>query len=415
MAIIKPFQGIRPKKGLEEKVASVPYDVLNSVEARIEAKGNPYSFLHIIKPEIDLPETVDVYDASVYEKAKSNFAKALDEGVMVQEGEAALYIYQLKMNEWEQTGIVCCTSVDDYFNDVIKKHELTRPVKEKDRITHMHVTQIHSGPVFSTYPEVDEIDAIVDDIKIQQTPVYDFTASDGVHHTLWVVSNDELLGSLVKLFSEKVPYIYIADGHHRAASSAKVGAQLKEENPNHNGNEEYNFALSVLFPANQLHIIDYNRTVKDIKGYTAEEFIERVGGTFTVEKRGKDPVKPASLHEFGMYLDGNWYHLVAKEGTYDDNDPIEVLDVTILHKHMMEDVLGIVDVRADERIDFVGGIRGMSELEKRVDGGDMKAAFSLYPVTIKQLIDIADSGKVMPPKSTWFEPKLRSGLVVHKF
>ncbi|MBL4716531.1 MAG: DUF1015 domain-containing protein [Bacteroidia bacterium] len=411
MAILKPFKGIRPVKEKAEKVASRPYDVLNSQEARVEVDGNPDSFLHVLKPEIDLPEGTDVYSQEVYNKGRENFNTMLREGVLMQDDTECLYVYAQKMNGQTQYGLVGCASVEDYFNDVIKKHELTRPDKEKDRMTHVDVTNINAGPVFLTYPDVLEMDDIINDI-IQNDPEYDFTAVDGIRHTLWVVGDDDHINKLVDLF-DQVPATYIADGHHRTASAALVGKSRKENNPSHNGDEEYNYFLAVHFPASQLNIIDYNRVVKDLHGLTSEEFIQKLSENFEVNEVGSEQFKPSHLHEFGMYMDGKWYSLKANEETYDDNDPIGVLDVTILSNQILDPILAIKDLRTDKRIDFVGGIRGLGELEKRVDSGEMKVAFALFPVSIEQLINISDTNNIMPPKTTWFEPKLRSGLIVH--
>ena len=415
MASIKAFKGFRPPQELAEKVASRPYDVLNSAEARVEAQGNAHSFLHINKPEIDVPENVDLYDESVYQKGRENLDRFINEGYLVQDDSTCMYIYRQEMWGKKQTGLVACSSIDDYFNDIIKKHEFTRPVKENDRIKHMETLSAHVGPVFLTYPAVDEIDALVNDFVANNDPVYDFDAGDGVQHTLWVVNNAALTDRLSGLFEEKVPFTYIADGHHRAASSAKVGKKLRDANPNHNGSEHYNHFLSVLFPANQLTIIDYNRVLTDLNGHSKEELLEKLSEHFDIEEKGAGEYKPQQLHEFSMYLDGNWYKMTAHSNTYDDNDPIGVLDVTILSEKVFGPIFGIEDLRRDKRIEFVGGIRGLGELSKRVNSGEMAIAFALYPVTIEQLINIADSGNVMPPKSTWFEPKLRSGLVIHQF
>lgn len=412
MAIIKPFKGIRPVKDKAHLVASRPYDVLNSEEARIEAQDNPCSFLHVSKSEIDLPGDTDHYDMSVYLKAKENFERMLNDGIFIQDEQECLYIYAQTMNGRTQYGLVGCSSVDDYFNGAIKKHELTRADKEKDRFMHVDVTNINSGPVFLTYPDVPEINAIVDKI-IKNKPEYDFMAVDGIKHTLWIVNEKETINNLVNHFN-KIQNTYIADGHHRTASAALAGKKRKEANPNHTGNEEYNYFLSVLFPASQLSIIDYNRVIKDLNGNTPEEFLQKLEDNFTVEEKGKSPYKPQKLHEFGMYLSKKWYTLTAMEGTYDKHDPVGVLDVTILSDNILKPLLGIKDIRTDNRIDFIGGIRGLKELARRVDSGEMSIAFALYPVTIEQLLNIADTNKIMPPKTTWFEPKLRSGLVVHR-
>lgn len=414
MAVIKPFNGWRPKPELATKVASRPYDVLNSEEAREEAMGNEYSFLHVCKPEIDLPESVDHYDDAVYAKAVENWKKFQENGTFDQDTKSSMYVYRQIMNGHEQTGLVANSSIEDYFNDIIKKHEFTRPEKENDRIRHMFELQCHPEPVFLTYPDVAEIDAIINKV-VATKPVYDFTADDGIQHTFWVIGDKKKINSLEKLFSTKVPFTYIADGHHRSASSAKVGKRMAENNPSHTGEEEYNFFLSVIFPASQLMIMDYNRLITDLNNLKPEEFFRLIDEKFIIQHIGKTAYKPQHLHEFGLYFEGEWYRLVARQGTYNDNDPIDVLDVTIMSNHLLDPILGIKDQRTDKRIDFVGGIRGLGELEKRVNSGEMKLAISLFPVSIQQLINIADSGNVMPPKSTWFEPKLRSGLVVHTF
>lgn len=412
MAIIRPFKGVRPKKEYAKQVASKPYDVLNTAEAREEAKGNPHSFLQVVRSEISLPDTVDIHSQEVYEKARENFEKLVSNGVMFDENQNCYYLYQQEMNNHKQVGLIACSSIEDYENDIIKKHEFTRPVKENDRINHVKTSGIHSGPVFLTYPENDEIDTIVN-AQIAAEPEYNFTADDGVIHTLWVVNDAATIDQLSSLFENQVDATYIADGHHRAASAYKVGKAKREANANHTGDEEYNFFLSVLFPANQLSVIDYNRVVRDLNGLNEDVFLEKVKEKFSIEEVNS-LFKPSDLHEFGMYLSGKWYKLVAKAGSYDDDDPVGVLDVSILQSNLLSPILNITDPRTDDRVDFVGGIRGLEELEKRVNSGEMKAAFALYPVTIQQLIDIADSGNVMPPKSTWFEPKLRSGVVVHR-
>ncbi len=414
MAIIKPFKGFRPKQGLEKLIAAKPYDVLNSEEARTEKGDNNYSFYRINKPEVDLDPSIDLYDEKVYATAKSNLDLFIQEDWLQQDTTENYYIYKQRMGTHEQYGLVLCASIEDYFNDVIKKHEFTRPDKENDRIKHMDTLSAHVGPVFTCYNDVKEINDIVA-AEITKTPVYDFTADDGVGHTLWVVNQADTVAAITQLFKEKVPFTYIADGHHRAASSAKVGQRRKEANPNHTGEEEYNYFLSVLFPASQLSIIDYNRVVKDLNGLSFEEFIAKASEKFEIEKIGTTIYKPSKLHEFSFYYDNNWYKMTAKTGTYNDADPIGVLDITVLSNNLLSPILGIHDQRTDKRIDFVGGIRGLGELEKRVNSGEMKIAFAIYPVTIQQLINIADSGNVMPPKTTWFEPKLRSGLVVHTF
>jgi uncharacterized protein (DUF1015 family) len=413
MAILKAFNGLRPPVEIAKQLASRPYDVLNSTEARNEAKGNPYSLLHIIKPEIDLPEDTNLYSVEVYNKARSNFDMFKEKGWLVPDTEAYLYIYAQTMFGKTQYGIVGCASVDDYMNNVIKKHELTRPDKEEDRMKHVRVNNANMEPVFFSYPAVAEIDDIVKAYVGSNKADYDFTADDGVGHHFWVLRNKGMIGRIIELF-DTLPATYVADGHHRTAAAALVGNEKKKNNPNHTGNEEYNFFLAVHFPDDQLTIIDYNRVVKDLNGLTPAELLQKLNEGFEVKKVGADIYKPKKLHEFSMYLEGTWYSLTAKPGTYDDNDPIGVLDVTILTNEVLDPLLGIQDLRRSKRIDFVGGIRGLGELKKRVDSGEMKVAFALFPVSMKQLIDIADSGQIMPPKTTWFEPKLRSGLVVHE-
>jgi uncharacterized protein (DUF1015 family) len=413
MAILKPFKGLRPPASIAKDLASRPYDVLNSDEAREEAKGNKYSLLHIIKPEIDLPATLDIHSQPVYDKAKENFELFKLHGWLVPDSKGLLYIYAQTMNGKTQYGMVGCAGVADYLDGIIKKHELTRKDKEEDRMKHVRITNANMEPVFFTYPAVAEIDEIVAGFVKEHKPVYDFTADDGVGHHFWVIEDHEINNKIVGLFAARVPFTYVADGHHRTAAAALVGNEKKLNNPNHNGTEEYNYFLAVHFPDNQLSIIDYNRVVKDLNGLSNEEFLKKLEVVFTIEKIGNKIYKPASLHNFGLYLDGTWYSMTAKDGTFNDADPIGVLDVTILSRLVLDNILGITDLRTSTRIDFVGGIRGLGELEKRVDSGEMKAAFALYPVSMKQLIDIADSGNIMPPKTTWFEPKLRSGLVVH--
>lgn len=413
MAILKPFKGLRPPARIAKELASRPYDVLNSQEAREEAKGNPCSLLHIIKPEIDLPETTDIHSQAVYDKAKENFSLFRNNGWLVPDEKEMLYIYAQTMNGKTQYGIVGCAGVSDYMNGIIKKHELTRKDKEEDRMKHVRITNANMEPVFFTYPAVDEIDAIVARVVGAAGPVYDFTATDGVGHHFWVIKEEATIRKITDLFKTRVPYTYVADGHHRTAAAALVGNEKKLGNPAHTGNEEYNYFLAVHFPDNQLSIIDYNRVVKDLNGLTEAEFLRRLETVFNVEEKGNDIYKPSRLHNFSLYLGGKWYSLIAREGTFNDADPIGVLDVTILSRLVLDQILGIADLRTSNRIDFVGGIRGLGELKKRVDSGEMKAAFALFPVSMKQLIDIADSGNIMPPKTTWFEPKLRSGLVVH--
>ncbi|HSG68070.1 MAG TPA: DUF1015 family protein [Bacteroidales bacterium] len=412
MAILKAFKGLRPPKDIAKALASRPYDVLNSEEAREEAAGNQYSLLHIIKPEIDLDPDVDVHAKEVYEKAVENFNKFRKNGWLVQDDKEHLYIYAQTMYGKTQYGIVGCAAVEDYMNGIIKKHELTRPDKEEDRMKHVRINSANMEPVFFSYPAVKEIDSIIEKYVKENEAVYDFTADDNIGHHFWVIREKEINDRIIDLFAG-IPSTYVADGHHRTAAAALVGNERKSANPGHTGNEEYNFFLAVHFPDNQLTIIDYNRVVKDLNGLSNEEFLAKLSAVFLVEDKGNEIYKPAQLHEFSMYLSGRWYALKARQGTYDDNDPIGVLDVTILSQHVLDNILGIKDLRRDKRIDFVGGIRGLGELKKRVDSGEMKVAFALYPVSMKQLIDIADTGNIMPPKTTWFEPKLRSGLVVH--
>jgi uncharacterized protein (DUF1015 family) len=406
MAIVVPFKALRPQPQFAANVASRPYDVLNSAEAKIEARGNPNSFLHITKSEIDLPDNVDIHSQQVYEKAKENLNAFIQRGVLFREDKPCFYIYQLVMDGRSQTGIVAASSIDDYDNDVIKKHEFTRPEKELDRITHIKTTDAQTGNVFLAYKNVAELDELIEKWKTSHNPVYDFTADDGIRHTVWVVNVDSAINEIGKLFKEKVPVTYIADGHHRAASAAKVRNELGAKHPS-----EADYFLTTLFPSNQLHILDYNRLIKDLNGIDKSSFIEQLKADFDVTP-AESAVAPSKLHEFGMYLNKKWYRLEAKPGSY-TNDPIGVLDVTVLSEKVLKKHLGIQDQRTDKRIDFVGGIRGLGELEKRVNSGEMTIAFSLYPVSIEQLFNIADSGNVMPPKSTWFEPKLRDGLLTH--
>ena len=408
---IKPFKALRPLAGKAAQVASRPYDVLDSQEARIEAGDNPCSFLRIVKPEITLPDGTDPYSPQVYAAGKTNFQAMLDEGIFFQDQQECLYVYELVREGRSQSGIVACAWVEDYLQDRIKKHELTRPEKEQDRVNHVRVSMMNAEPVFLAYRPDAALDTVVKAIK-QGDPVYDFTADDGVVHRLWVVSDQAVINTIVTAFAG-IPVTYVADGHHRTAAAARVGEELKNANPNHTGEEEYNYFLAVHFPADQLQILDYNRVVKDLNGSSPEEFIKKVSRSFTVEKKGSTYYKPRNLHEIGMYLDGNWYALTAHLDTYDDADTIGVLDNTILSQQILGPVLSITDLRSDKRIDFVGGIRGLQELQRRVDSGEMKVAFAMFPVSMLQLLDVADSGNIMPPKSTWFEPKLRSGLFVH--
>lgn len=414
MAIIRPFKALRPQEDLAKQVASRPYDVLNSEEAKQEAAGNNYSFLRITKPEIDLPTGIDVHSPEVYEKARKNLELFMQNSTLLSEEKPCYYIYQLTMPAMQssgtgvksisQTGLVCISSIDDYFKNVIKKHELTRPEKEKDRIDHMKATRAQTGNVFLAYRDVMEVNALINGWKTTNKPVYDFIADDGIQHTVWIINREAVIDSITRLFETNVPFTYIADGHHRAASAAKVSKEFPDS-------ENAKYFLTTIFPASQLSILDYNRVVKDLDGMRKEKFISALQEDFLITL-SPEPVRPAQLHEFGMYMDGQWYILFPREGSY-RNDPISVLDVTILQKNILDKILDIEDPRTDKRIDFVGGIRGLKELEKRVNSGEMTVAFSLYPVTIEQLFAIADSGKTMPPKSTWFEPKLRDGLLTH--
>jgi len=413
MAILKPFRGFRPAKELVDRIASRPYDVLNSDEARSEAEDNPYTFLHVVKPEIDLPPDTDHYADIVYETGRNNLKKLISEGTFSQDEDDVYYIYAQTLWGKTQYGLVACASVEDYLNRIIRKHELTRPDKEEDRKNHIRVTNFNAEPVFFTYPDNGNIDAIVEKV-IKGKPEYDFSTKDGVRHTLWIIDDKRDIVDIERIFNDEVEYTYVADGHHRTAAAAHVGEERKKANPNHTGNEQYNYFLAVHFPASQLTIIDYNRVVEDLNGNSHEEFIEKIQKNFDVQEIGTDPYKPAVLHEFSMYLEGKWYVLKAKDNTYDDNDPIGCLDVTVLSNALLDPILDIKDLRKSKRIDFVGGIRGLEELERRVDSGEMAVAFALYPVSMDQLINIADTGNIMPPKTTWFEPKLRSGLVIHE-
>lgn len=413
MATIKPFKGIRPPKSLVEKVESRPYDVLNSEEARAEAGDNEMSLYHIIKPEIDFEPGTSEYDPRVYDKAAENFKKFKDNGWLVQDNEEHYYIYAQTMGNKTQYGIVVGARVEDYMNGTIKKHELTRRDKEEDRMKHVRVNNANIEPVFFAYPDNEKLNALLE--KYAKTePEYDFIAPiDGFGHKFWVISDKEDIDLITNEFAA-MPSLYIADGHHRSAAAALVGAEKAKQNPNHTGNEEYNYFMAVCFQASQLTILDYNRVVTDLNGYSSEDFLKALEKNFMVENKGTDLYKPTALHNFSMYLDGNWYSLTAKEGTYNPNDPIGVLDVDVSSRLIFDELLGIKDFRSDKRIDFVGGLRGLEELKRRVDSGEMKMALALYPVTMKQIMDIADSGKIMPPKATWFEPKLRSGLIIHE-
>lgn len=413
MATIKPFKGIRPPQNLVERVASRPYDVLNSAEARAEAEGNEMSLYRIIRPEIDFSVGTDEHEPQVYDKAAENFALFRRNGWLVQDEEESYYVYAQTMNGKTQYGLVVGAYVDDYLNGVIKKHELTRRDKEEDRMKHVRVNNANIEPVFFAYPSNAEVNAIV--AKYTATnPVYDFVAEhDGFGHQFWVISDKADIARITELFAQ-MPALYIADGHHRSAAAALVGAEKAKQNPNHRGDEEYNYFMAVCFPDDQLTIIDYNRVVKDLNGLTDEEFLAKLNIHFEVEKKGTEIYKPQALHNFSMYLSGNWYSLTAKPGTYDDHDPIGILDVTISSNLILDEILDLRDLRSNKRIDFVGGIRGLGELARRVDSGEMRVALALYPVSMQQIIDIADSGNIMPPKTTWFEPKLRSGLVIHE-
>ena len=409
---VKPFKGVRPPKELVREVASRPYDVLNSEEARKEAEGNEKSLYHIIKPEIDFPEGKDEHDADVYEKAAENFRLFQQKGWLVQDDREMYYVYAQTMNGKTQYGIVVGAYVDDYMTGKIKKHELTRRDKEEDRMKHVRITNANLEPVFFAYPDRPELDDIVKRIT-SAVPEYDFVSEDAVGHRFWLVSDQEDIDRITRIF-DSIPAMYIADGHHRSAAAALVGAEKARNNPNHNGDEEYNYFMAVCFPQSQLTIIDYNRLVKDLNGLTAEEFLQRLEKNFIVEPTGTEIQKPRGLHNFSIYLDGKSYNVTARPTIINDDDPIEQLDVTITSRYILDEILGIKDLRSDKRIDFVGGIRGLGELKKRVDSGEMALAIALYPVSMKQLMDIADSGNIMPPKTTWFEPKLRSGIVIHK-
>lgn len=413
MAKIKPFRGVRPPREYVEEVESRPYDVLDSEEARAEAGDNEKSLYHIIKPEIDFAPGTSEYDPRVYEKAAENFKKFQDKGWLVQDAKEQYYIYAQTMNGKTQYGLVVCAYVDDYLNGVIKKHELTRRDKEEDRMKHVRVNNANIEPVFFAYPDNAVLDALIMRYA-GTTPEYDFIAPvDGFRHQFWVISDDADIATVTAEFA-KMPSLYIADGHHRSAAAALVGAEKARQDPNHDGTEEYNYFMAVCFQASQLTILDYNRVVKDLNGLSSSEFLAALGKNFEVEQKGEAEYRPRRLHEFSLYLDGRWYSLTAKPGTFDDTDPIGVLDVDISSRLILDEILGIKDLRSDKRIDFVGGLRGLGELKRRVDSGEMRMALALYPVTMKQIMDIADSGKIMPPKATWFEPKLRSGLVIHK-
>lgn len=412
MAILRPFRAVRPIEKLVDKVAALPYDVMSSEEAREMVKSNPYSFLHIDKAEIDLDSSIDIYDKRVYEKAKENLNNMIKDGIYIKEECPRLYVYRQTMNGRSQTGIVACVAIDEYINNVIKKHEHTRPDKEEDRINHVNYCNANTGPIFLTYRHRGEINNIVSKWTALE-PIYNFIEEDGVGHTVWVIQDNNDAERLKELFKD-VESLYIADGHHRAASAVKVGLMRREENPNYTGDEEFNYFLAVIFPDKDLRIMDYNRVVKDLNGLSTEEYMLRLTEKFEVSLyEGDGPCKPASKHTYGMYLEGKWYMLAAKDGTYNSDDPVAKLDVSILQNNLLTPILGIDDPRTSKRIDFVGGIRGLKELERRVDK-DMKAAFAMYPTTIDELMAISDAGEIMPPKSTWFEPKLRSGIFIHE-
>lgn len=412
MAKVKPFKGVRPPRQYVDKVASRPYDVLNSEEARTEAAGNPQSLYHIIKPEIDFEAGMDEHDPKVYDKAVENFNAFQTAGWLVQDEKEHYYIYAQTMDGRTQYGIVLAANVDDYMSGAIKKHELTRRDKEEDRMKHVRVQNANIEPVFFAFPDNRELDRIIREVTAD-TPEYDFIAPDGIGHTFWVVNDDQLIADITAAFA-KIPALYIADGHHRTAAAALVGNEKARLNPDHRGDEEYNFFLAVAFPASHLKIFDYNRVVRDLNGLSPAEFLEKLEYKFIVKDMGTLPYRPEKLHDFSLYLEGRWYSLTAREGTFDPEDPIGVLDVSISSKYILDDILGITDLRSDKRIDFVGGIRGLEELKRRVDSGEMAMALALFPVSMDQLIRIADTGNIMPPKTTWFEPKLRSGLIIHK-
>ncbi|MBP5682233.1 MAG: DUF1015 domain-containing protein [Bacteroidales bacterium] len=413
MSTVKPFKGLRPRKDIAARLSCLPYDVMNTQEAMKMAEGNPYSFLHITRAEIDLPEGIDPHSKQVYDKSLNTFHDFQKQGWLIQDDAPKFYIYAQTMDGRTQYGIAGAAFCEDYQNGIIKKHELTRPDKEDDRMVHVNTLDANAEPVFLSYRAVPEIDRIVADIVKNQEPEYDFTSADGFGHKFWVINDAETNKRIEKLFAEKVPALYVADGHHRTAAAARVGLERKAKNPAHTGAEEYNYFLAVIFPDSQLKIMDYNRVIKDLNGNTESEFLDKLSSPFEVKDKGTEIHAPEKLHQMSLYMGGHWYSLDAKPGTYDDSDPIGVLDVTILTKQVLDPILGITDLRTSKRIDFVGGIRGLGELKRRVDSGEMKCAFAMYPVSMSQLLDIADTGNIMPPKTTWFEPKLRSGLVVH--
>lgn len=412
MAVVKPFRGLRPQKDLAAKVAGPPYDVLNSEEAREMAKDNPYSFLQVNKPEISLDPSISAHDERVYQKGAENLRNMISQNILFQDDAPRYYLYKQIMGDHRQVGLVAAASVEDYENDIIKKHEFTRPDKEDDRVKHIQYQNAQVGPVFLTYPANATIDQLTAEI-LKTAPEYDITGDDGVRHTLWVIDNAALLSTIEKTFAS-IEYLYVADGHHRSAAAMRMKQHCQAGNPAHTGQEAYNFFLVVIFPHNQMQILDYNRVVKDLNGNSETDFLSAVREKFSLEEiSGDAPFKPAKAHDFGMYMNGKWYQLTALEGTYNPEDPVEKLDVSILQENLLSPVLGIENPRKDKRIDFVGGIRGLGELEKRVNSGDWKVAFALFPTSIEDLMGIADAGEVMPPKSTWFEPKLKSGLLIH--
>lgn len=413
MSTFVPFKAIRPRKKYVKQVASRPYDVLSAEEAAEESKGNPLSFYHVIKPEIDFSSEIDPYDQQIYVRGKQNFDQLAEQGVMLQDHLASFYVYRLNMEDHEQTGLVGCCSIDEYFDNVIKKHEYTRPDKELDRINHIRSSALNYEPVFFFYPKVSSIDDIVDQVT-QRDPIYDFIADDGIRHRVWSIDQPQILSTITDTFSKQVPSLYIADGHHRTAAGALTGRELRQKrHGSQNDGGRDNYLMAVVFPDTQLKILDYNRLVKDLNGLSREELLEKISKYFSVEKKTA-PYRPDALHHFGMFLNGDWYELVAKNGSFDADDPIGQLDVTILSKNILEPCFNISDLRNDKRIDFVGGMRGLGELERRVNSGEMKVAFAMFPVSIQQVINISDHNLIMPPKVTWFEPKLRSGLFVHK-
>lgn len=411
MAKIKAFRGVRPAEEMIKEVASPPYDVLNSTEARVQVKDKPFSFLHVVKPEVDLPENINIYDQAVYLKGKENLDKLIENGILIQDEKPCFYLYRLIMGNVDEIGLVAGASIEDYENDIIKKHEHTRADKEADRIKHVDTLNANTGPVFLTYKAREDMNNLVDEL-IKEKPVYDFEADDGIKHIFWKIEDEKVIAKIENIF-RKIDFLYVADGHHRSASGTIVGQRRREANPNHTGEEEYNYFLTVIFPHDQLYIMDYNRVVKDLNHLSTDEFLNKVEENFIVDMYSKNKsYKPEGMHNFGMYLDGNWYKLTVKPGSFPVDDPVKSLDVSILQENLFAPILGIGDPRKDKRIDFIGGIRGLEELSRRIDAGEA-VAFSLFPTSVEQLMAIADAGKVMPPKSTWFEPKLRSGVIVH--